>query len=345
MPNRQSTTIDGGGAVVSKEQRVPYACMIPDSFGTVAIGVSPDDSRVMSRQMVACEDIRVTDLECRLQSLASGYEDMSANVMGSVAAGNAVLPVYFDEDCVSGKAVSRYTIWVDVMGSDSAMRRSLAMSANFVMKLHVAALNAARFAGPDFILYPMIDGIYCLATDKFRTFAFIERVFASLANVFIGESKNQHRFMVRGAVAYGPVVRGKDLSDGSRYLEGHADYCEHVVLGMPLTQAFADSRMAAPFGVYVSESARLFGGISTGVHLKWWCTDVVKDRRLAEVARCLKNALGEYYQWCGAHPATLGYELSAIERHEALMNEYFCDVWPHSAAFSGKRPRLARSRQ
>jgi hypothetical protein len=68
----------------------------------------------------------------------------------------------------------------------------------------------------------MIDGIYCLATDKFRTFAFIERVFASLANVLIEESKNQHRFMVRGAVAYGPVVRGEDLSDGSRYLTGHA---------------------------------------------------------------------------------------------------------------------------
>lgn len=164
-----------------------------------------------------------------LQSSASSDENVNANGIDSVTAENAVLPVYFDEDCVSGKAVSRYMIWIDVMGSDNAMRRSLAMSANFVMKLHAAALNALRFAGPDFILYPMIDGIYCLATDKFRTFAFIERVFASLANVFIGESKNQHRFMVRGAVAYGPVVRGEDLSDGSRYLTGHADYCKHVV--------------------------------------------------------------------------------------------------------------------
>lgn len=263
-----------------------------------------------------------------LGSSASSDENMNANGIDSVTAENAVLPVYFDEDCVSGKAVSRYTIWIDVMGSDNAMRRSLAMSANFVMKLHAAALNALRFAGPDFILYPMIDGIYCLATDKFRTFAFIERVFSSLANVFIEESKNQHRFMVRGAVAYGPVVRGEDLSDGSRHLAGHADYCKYVVLGMPLTQAFADSQMAAPFGVCISESARLFGGISTGVYLKWWCTDVVKDRRLAEVAWRLKNALGEYYQWCGAHSATLGYELLAIERHKALMNEYFCDVWP-----------------
>ena len=151
-------------------------------------------------------------------------------------------------------------------------------------------------------------------------------MFGSLAHVFLEESKNQHRFMIRGALAYGSIVLGRDLRNGSKSLESDADYCERVVLGMPLTQAFDDSRLAAPFGVYVSESARSFGSISTGVHLRWWCAGIIRDSRLAEVALRLKGALAEYYKWCKAHPTTLGYEPSAIERHEVLMNEYFCDV-------------------
>lgn len=57
-----------------------------------------------------------------------------------------------------------YVCWIDVMGSRSIMLRSASIAANFVMKLHVAALHAKEaVAYPDLELYPMIDGVYACA--------------------------------------------------------------------------------------------------------------------------------------------------------------------------------------
>ena len=41
-----------------------------------------------------------------------------------------------------------YVAWLDVMGSRTAMVRSIATAANFIFKLHVAALAHVRYPGP-----------------------------------------------------------------------------------------------------------------------------------------------------------------------------------------------------
>ena len=63
---------------------------------------------------------------------------MSAKVDGATAA----LPLFFDKSKVS--PTNEYICWIDVMGSQSIMLRSLKIASNFVMKLHIAALRASE---------------------------------------------------------------------------------------------------------------------------------------------------------------------------------------------------------
>jgi hypothetical protein len=66
------------------------------------------------------------------------------------------IEIYFDARKMS-PSVHQFVCWIDVMGSQSAMSRSLPMAANFLMKLHIAALTAHKAYTLD--IYPVIDGV------------------------------------------------------------------------------------------------------------------------------------------------------------------------------------------
>ena len=81
---------------------------------------------------------------------------------------------------------SKYVCWVDVMGSDSAMRRSIKIAANFVMKLHVAALEVLP-TDDTVVLYPVIDGLYACAAGQGRILDFLKGVLFRVALSFVSE--------------------------------------------------------------------------------------------------------------------------------------------------------------
>jgi len=90
-----------------------------------------------------------------------------------------------------------YVCWIDVMGTQAIMARSVSMSANFICKLHQAILMADAAEAKNLTFYPMMDGAYVTVEDKAALECFLRDVFFRLAKTFISENKQQHRFIQR----------------------------------------------------------------------------------------------------------------------------------------------------
>jgi len=108
-----------------------------------------------------------------------------------------------------------YVAWVDVMGVRATMSRSLPITANFVFKLHAAVLDAPQ---TDIHLYPVMDGVYVVAERQGPLRDFLKAVFSRVADSFVSTSDNHHRFIIKAAIAFGPVIHGDALPrpDASR---------------------------------------------------------------------------------------------------------------------------------
>src|SRR5205809_4868924 len=112
---------------------------------------------------------------------------------------------------------NEYVCWLDVMGSRNIMRRSMSFAANFVMKLHIACLDTWK-SEPKVELYPMVDGVYACSKNLVELLAFVKLVYRSLAMEFVSEDNPLYRFMVRGGVSFGLVIKQPDFADCSLVL-------------------------------------------------------------------------------------------------------------------------------
>ncbi len=228
-------------------------------------------------------------------------------------------PLFARDKMLSPK--HKYVGWIDVMGSQNVMLRSLNMSAHFLMKLHLASLHAHDAS---IELYPVIDGIYACASSQNAILNFLNKVHSALAITFILEPVPLHKFMIRSGLAYGPVITGKETLACADELRENSKHINQVFFGAPLTQAFQIEKKSAPFGVSLHESVRSFAPNKetpmSGTYWKWW-------KRPQEDALALElfESLKKYYAWCWAHTAMLSYEKADIERHIELATEYFSD--------------------
>jgi hypothetical protein len=218
-------------------------------------------------------------------------------------------------------ATHKYVGWVDVMGSQSVMLRSLNMSAHFLMKLHLASLHAHDSS---IELFPVIDGIYACSSSQKTILNFLNKVNSALAITFILEPIPLHKFMIRSGLAYGPVITGKETLACAAELRDNSQQVKQIFFGAPLTQAFQIEKKAAPFGVALHESVRSFAPNKetpmSGTYWKWW-----KHPNEDALALELFESLKKYYTWCLAHTAMLSYDKNDIERHIELAKEYFSD--------------------
>ena len=80
--------------------------------------------------------------------------------------------------------VNEYVAWVDVMGTKSSMSRSIAETANFIFKLHIAAISAAAVNVANVRLYPVMDGVYATAADQPAMLSFLRGLFHAIAVEF-----------------------------------------------------------------------------------------------------------------------------------------------------------------
>jgi len=213
------------------------------------------------------------------------------------------------------------------MGAQSIMRRAIGIATNFVMKIHIACQDVLQNQPQDIQLFPVVDGVYIVSVRQAPILFFIKAVMIKLALAFIFEEDNLHRFIVRGAISFGPVSTGNRMLDASVCLRRSAEYSNRIALGIPLSQAFDDEKRAAPFGVYLSECARSFAPpedeVIGGTHWKWWMLNNTAEDN--EVVKFLKQSVEDYYNWAKRHPTTLLYELDRMEAHLNLFKEYISD--------------------
>jgi hypothetical protein len=229
------------------------------------------------------------------------------------------MPLGFNADHLPAMA-SEYVAWVDVMGTQVSMSRSINATANFIFKLHIAALRAQ---GVGMRIYPVMDGFYASASDKNRMLTFLRNIFRSVAEEFNTTTESHHRFMIRGGLAFGPVIHGHDVGPCAAELQNNSSYRDSVLLGMPMVQAHLSERDAPPFGVFVHESARVFAEDGTSpLHWIWWKW---KREEESETWNTLKLQLIAHLDWCKARAQAILYSQDRIEAHKKMVEQYFQD--------------------
>jgi Spy/CpxP family protein refolding chaperone len=247
---------------------------------------------------------------------------------------NYLRPYYLGDE--SGPQKSRYVLWVDIMGSQGKMLRNVRTASIPLMKLHVAALNAKKKTIGGVDLFPVIDGIYVVSEHLGSIGFFISDVFRSMAAEFL-VLNHWERSVIRGAVAYGPVIMGEECKEGAAILK-ESNYVNSILLGMPLVQAYTAEKGAPPFGVYVHESVRAFGQIAghsvTVLFWRWWS----KNGSNTSVATALLPSLRSYFEWCRKNSVTSGYPPDRIVAHQVLAEEYFGEFDNKAASSTSATP-------
>lgn len=227
------------------------------------------------------------------------------------------MALFFDESRL-GKPSYEYVAWVDVMGTQSSLSRSVSAAANFIAKLHTAALSAPQRT---LRLYPVMDGFYAACLDQSETLEFLRSVFVQTADEFNATPRYQHRFMIRGGLAFGPVYHGNSISaSASPILNNHQPHRDSLLIGMPVIQANRAETEAPPFGLFVHESARAFAPTNqSGLPYRWW--KWVQTRNEA-TWNTLRDELPSYLQWCKKHSMLMGYPLDRIDAHEHMATQF-----------------------
>jgi len=210
------------------------------------------------------------------------------------------------------------------MGSESIMLRSLKTASNFVMKLHIAALTACEEIEVD--VFPVIDGMYVCSPSQRSILDFIDSVYSQLADVFVNETEPYKTFVIRGGLAYGPIVKGSQAFECNEKLADCKDYTRRILVGPALTQAFRIEEKSSPFGLVIHESVRTFAPEGTNTlsmtFWKWWISDRANGNNKA---RQVYEHLNQYFDWCLKHTVELSYPEDKIKKHRELSKEYFSE--------------------
>lgn len=226
------------------------------------------------------------------------------------------MPLNFNADQLPAM-VSEYVAWIDVMGTQISMSRSIKITANFIFKLHIAAIRSQI---PGVMIYPVMDGFYASTSDRNVMLDFLRHVFRSVAEEFIATTQSQHRFMIRGGLAFGPIIHGNTVGQCATELANNATYANAVLLGMPMVQAYLSEGSAPPFGVFVHESARVFSPNGTEpLHWIWWQW----RSEGSPTWDALKQPLLAHLNWCKARALGILYPVDRIAAHEMMVKQYF----------------------
>jgi hypothetical protein len=209
-----------------------------------------------------------------------------------------------------------YVVWLDVMGTTSVMARSIAQASNFVFKMHSHWLQGP-VNGVDY--YPMNDGAYLTALSREELYGALKPMLVAFAKVFVDEQEPLHRFMVRGGLARGHVVHGRDAHECSTLLGKNPGVTDRILLGPAVCQAYSAEHSAAPFGVFVDQSARTV--TDPCPFWRWWLPEL--EGFTATQRDALLKAIEVHLDWCATHPAQANYDDKRLEHHRVLAREYF----------------------
>jgi hypothetical protein len=235
---------------------------------------------------------------------------------------------YFDFSEIEGPS-KEYVCWVDIMGTRSYMKESEKDIAILFGKLHSAIVEEEN-SFPDITVYPVMDGTYIVSDSQEDILAYLDKLFSisGVVNLEHHYELDEPVFNIRGAVAYGPVIRGEQITeDASRELadEDNRWYTDRLLIGMPMIQAMKAESDAPPFGIYIHESARAFSPDDANPLSHVWWKWYENDHH--QLAAALYDVLSAYFDRCkDRHREIPHYSKEKIKEHQEQLDQYFSDI-------------------
>lgn len=213
-------------------------------------------------------------------------------------------------------ASKRYVAFVDIMGIQTHMLKSTATAANFIFKLHSAILDAWRGEKyQDVFVYPVMDGAYITAAVKSDIEKILVRIFKGIAEIQITESNPSHWFVIRGSVAFGEVIHGHHVPyEASKVFEKDLGYKNNILLGPAMISAYRGEAKAAPFGIYLDDSA-INHGSGRGFPKKWKWYDSTALTLDNEIGTKIRQTVLDYFKKTSGD--------TKADQHKQLAEEYF----------------------
>jgi hypothetical protein len=197
------------------------------------------------------------------------------------------------------------------------MSESFEKSANFIIRFHTAVLKAA--VSKKVRVYPVMDGVHVVVESLDDMRDAIDKIMTCLAEVFLAETNN-HRFIVKGALATGTIQHGSKISsEVSPDMAPRIGYKQHLLFGMPMIQAFNAEKQAPPFGIYIHESARTVGGLQ-GRYYFWRRDEALSANK--SLHSDLKKELISFLNWEKDHNYYLELEKTKFEEYKDRAIEY-----------------------
>lgn len=202
--------------------------------------------------------------------------------------------VYFNARKIKPNQIkNEYVAFVDIMGTrDFMVHKDIHEAANYIFKLHAAiisAINERRYNGV--FVYPVMDGAYITSTRKDDMQNILSRVYREMANIFIN-SAPEYRFLIRCGLAYGEVIHGHRIPyEASNVFELDLSYKSNLLLGKPMILAFAGEGKAAPFGIFIDDSALRHGQKGFGAMNPDWKWHVPAKGKGLKIALSVPGAL------------------------------------------------------
>lgn len=241
--------------------------------------------------------------------------------------------VYFNVRKLNGKAHKEYVAFIDIMGTRTHMKKSVYESANFIFKLHAAIISAWREKNYHGVfVYPVMDGAYITTRNKADMINILLRIYRELAKLFVKEQTAEHQYMIRSAIAYGEVIHGHDIPyEASKAFENSLGYKDHILLGRAMIAAYDGEAKAAPFGIYLDESAvrheksedkRDYG--SFYADWKWYQDDTLQLREIDFVA--FKRKIIDSLEAMKKPTHIFSYKPDKAQKHIEMTQSYFDNV-------------------
>lgn len=211
------------------------------------------------------------------------------------------------------KPIQKYVCWIDIMGTRNTMNLSLARVSNFILKFHSGVIESKK-KEQGIQCYPLMDGVFITCADLNIMKRTLNSIFNQMAKLFCQEEPFEHKFIIRGTLAFGEVVDGCDISDEiCKGINENAQYRDTLLLGIPITQAYENEHNAPPLGIYIHESARQFGNLQ-GRYYQWYSDDQ---------ASTLGKKIKEYFEECDRQAHSINMERDKIKLYLELQNECF----------------------
>ncbi|VUX16807.1 Uncharacterised protein [Faecalibacterium prausnitzii] len=230
-------------------------------------------------------------------------------------------------------AQNEYVCWIDIMGTKRQMEHSVNTCGIFMTKFHAAILEAVQEKGftKDRAIetYPVMDGVYITSKTRKNLEIALVHIFSGLGRLFNSTTDFHHQFLVKAAIAYGPVIHGEDIGDVvNRAIANNPSYKNSLLIGLPMIQAITGEQNAPPFGVFIHESARTFHPKDEeAFSFKWWKWFLYdKTTWSQKQTQELRKAIMAYFKSCKEQSLVLDYPVERIAIHQEATKEYFANI-------------------